>query len=268
MGLFSSLVHSGIQRGYFPLFIFLICLFLVLLLFSFSFFKLGSFPQDQFGANIWSETVHGEGRLGDFGRGGGSDNGRNRKSLSGFIWAAWQSAGVARLPRSWGQGLLLWAVKISPAESWGSREHCCAPWLCPSAAQLCCRRMEMSPVTPKHSYFCSGKGGILLEKVIGAAACSPSAAGCLSGASLARSVPLLPAPSGGFPPSPGSVVNPSQVGGCSKQTLPFLIPISPHSDPQIPLLLQGQILHHRCWGVLLGSSSLPGGGGHTSWAER
>lgn len=53
MGLFSSPFHSAIQRGYFPLFIFLICLFLlglqgfVLYFFSF-YFKLVSFPRDGF----------------------------------------------------------------------------------------------------------------------------------------------------------------------------------------------------------------------------
>lgn len=265
MGLFSSLIHSGIQRGYFPLFIFLICLFLVLLLFSFSFFKLGSFPQDQFGANIWSETVHGEGRLGDFGGGGEVFRQRQKQKIPVRVYLGCLAERRGRsAPRELGTGAAALGSKNQPSRELGEREAL----LCTVAVPLCSTALLQEDGDVPRDPKALERGLFLLERVIGAAACSPSAAGCLSGASLARSVPLLPAPSGGFPPSPGSVVNPSQVGGCSKQTLPFLIPISPHSDPQIPLLLQGQILHHRCWGVLLGSSSLPGGGGRTSWAER
>lgn len=58
------------------------------------YFNLGFFspPQEMgLGANIWSETGRGEGRPGDSERGGGRN--RGRKAFSGFILAAWGSAG-------------------------------------------------------------------------------------------------------------------------------------------------------------------------------
>ena len=66
-----------------------------------------------FGANIWSETGHGEGRLGDFG------GGRQEQQLLLFLGLFWLPDGTLGLLRSQktrgrGEGLLgFGALKIS-----------------------------------------------------------------------------------------------------------------------------------------------------------
>lgn len=84
MGLFSSPFHSAIQRGYFPLFIFLICLFLLGLWGFFLFILNWALSREMgFGTNIWSETGRGEGWLGDLGGGG---RGRQEQKQKSFFW--------------------------------------------------------------------------------------------------------------------------------------------------------------------------------------
>lgn len=165
MGLFSSLVHSGIQRGYFPLFIFLICLFLVLLLFSFSFFKLGSFPQDQFGANIWSETVHGEGRLGDFGRGGGGLRQRQKQKIPVWVYMGCLAERRGRsAPKELGTGATALGSKNQPSRELGEQ----GALLCTVAVPLCSTALLQEdgdvPRDPKALLFLLWKGGYFIRK--------------------------------------------------------------------------------------------------------
>lgn len=73
------------------------------------------------GANIWSETGRGEGRLRDSGKGGRGRN-RGRKAFSRFILAAWGSAGSLSSQKSGERGGVCWGGAV---KSRGSRRDPC-----------------------------------------------------------------------------------------------------------------------------------------------